>query len=122
MRISDWSSDVCSSDLQHAPRGGFQIAGDHFHDGGLAGAVMAEQADNLVPADLEGNILDGGDRAVAAHESVGNDHLAGPETGPLAGHWPSHSFSLEAVLRCRPVLATCDGNALYWYNQKRESV
>src|SRR3546814_15448585 len=42
---------------QNAPRGGFQIAGDHFHDGRLAGAVMAEQRDHPLPAALAVHIL-----------------------------------------------------------------
>src|SRR3546814_3171668 len=31
MRISDWSSDVCSSDLQEGERGGIGESGEHDH-------------------------------------------------------------------------------------------
>src|SRR3546814_2165204 len=45
MRISDWSSDVCSSDLQHLRRGAVEIdlavlvGGAHHH----AGVVVGER-------------------------------------------------------------------------------
>src|SRR3546814_13597784 len=32
MRISDWSSDVCSSDLRQARRGGISMHAHHHHD------------------------------------------------------------------------------------------
>src|SRR3546814_5690003 len=71
MRISDWSSDVCSSDLriQHAQRGC------------LAGAVGPEQAGDFTVARLEADIVDrdhGGLVLALAGEGLaevfGNDH------------------------------------------------
>src|SRR3546814_17772168 len=59
MRISDWSSDVCSSDLHHAgPRPG---TGPDAAAGGT-GAVAAGSAD-LGPADAGGGGIPGGRRA-----------------------------------------------------------
>ena len=43
--------------------GGRQIGGQDAHDGRLAGAVVAEQADDLVLLDLETDVVDGQDGA-----------------------------------------------------------
>src|SRR3546814_8899083 len=43
MRISDWSSDVCSSDLRHLRRRrrSRRLAGEHVaHEGGEAGGLL----------------------------------------------------------------------------------
>src|SRR3546814_14843321 len=45
MRISDWSSDVCSSDL-HRPRGAGREAGRR--DAGLIGQAVADLAANVL--------------------------------------------------------------------------
>src|SRR3546814_12664071 len=46
MRISDWSSDVCSSDLPvlplHGPRSTGLRSGDHYLDGDMTDLVYAE--------------------------------------------------------------------------------
>src|SRR3546814_18310431 len=46
MRISDWSSDVCSSDLPvlplHGPRSTGWRSGDHYLDGDMTDLVYAE--------------------------------------------------------------------------------
>src|SRR2546430_2916900 len=49
----DWSSDVCSSDLPDVPRRWPEDAAHDLDEGRLAGPVVAEQADDLVPAHLE---------------------------------------------------------------------
>src|SRR3546814_12709555 len=59
MRISDWSSDVCSSDLQHA-----QLVGD-LGVGGIDRLVLADDA-----ADLGGEVAG----ALLQHRIV--EHLA----------------------------------------------
>src|SRR3546814_14141651 len=59
MRISDWSSDVCSSDLQHA-----QLVGD-LGVGGVDRLVLADDA-----ADLGGEVAG----ALLQHRIV--EHLA----------------------------------------------
>src|SRR3546814_19261289 len=43
MRISDWSSDVCSSDLAHAPRPSYGDAGPARRDGRRGVAGMSEK-------------------------------------------------------------------------------
>src|SRR3546814_5237344 len=51
MRISDWSSDVCASDLQH--RIGIGVfAGEHCRDGGgqVGPVALAARGDELHPA------------------------------------------------------------------------
>src|SRR3546814_13513457 len=64
MRISDWSSDVCSSDLRHAVNDG---------DGGAARRVLAV---------LSGLDLDPGDATVVAS---GPAAVAGDVDGVIAG-------------------------------------
>src|SRR3546814_10777009 len=64
MRISDWSSDVCSSDLlavhdDHAVAGLIE-AGQHVEDGGLATARVADDAGELALLDAEVNVLEHG--------------------------------------------------------------
>ena len=44
--------------------GGFENAEDHVDGGGLAGAVGAEESEDLAGADLEGEVVDGVDGAV----------------------------------------------------------
>src|SRR3546814_13129751 len=63
MRISDWSSDVCSSDL-----------------GGLAGARLTDHAEHLATVQLEGDVVAG--QQVA--EGVGQ--VAHPQQGRLRFH------------------------------------
>ena len=43
--------------------GGRQIGGEDAHDRGLAGAVVAEESDDLVLFDLEADVADGQDVA-----------------------------------------------------------
>src|SRR3546814_10603663 len=92
MRISDWSSDVCSSDLAHRPLIeieevlAFQIdnaTGDrqrvlrkqsHDSERGdrLAGAAFPNEADGLAAAYRQGNVVDhrsGGGVAGKGHRS-----------------------------------------------------
>src|SRR3546814_7693999 len=98
MRISDWSSDVCSSDL------GRDQAGDDVEAGGLAGAVGAEQADRLAASDMH--------RDVAQHRPLleALADVAGAQavrSGTLGGADQTRA----PALRCRlVVLAT--GHAL----------
>src|SRR3546814_11209166 len=55
MCISDWSSDVCSSDLVDGDlaRTWRQRAADQLQERGLAGAVSPDDADRLAPRDVE---------------------------------------------------------------------
>src|SRR3546814_5893948 len=80
MRISDWSSDVCSSDLPDEPRLPVRVVGD-----GHAGAVLPALAEHLVhrqhsfeqlpaPVLVEPVVLAGGAREVPrVHEDVVGD-------------------------------------------------
>src|SRR3546814_12154162 len=86
MRISDWSSDVCSSDLVldrrlaaagslltdpadgvlaaeraaqlDAAEVGLQLAADHLQQGGLAGPVAADQADMVTGRDGRAGVVE----------------------------------------------------------------
>src|SRR3546814_8582326 len=57
MSISDWSSDVCSSDLRSAP------------EDGLAGAGLADDADRLTGGDAQRDTVHGSDRPAWREES-----------------------------------------------------
>src|SRR3546814_10862175 len=70
MRISDWSSDVCSSDLLADPAPAIQV--------GVVGALAA-------PAQALGDLGQGGDlgRVGAAFEAVGEDAVSAHARCPL---------------------------------------
>src|SRR3546814_4750390 len=85
MRISDWSSDVCSSDLvdddtverrseNDLALVGLDFAGQQLEQGRLARAVRADDADAVAALDAEIQPLD--DRAVAEAlgHALGHDH------------------------------------------------
>src|SRR3546814_2987236 len=65
MRISDWSSDVCSSDLQ---------ADDHVETGGLAGTVGAEQADHFAGIEGQAEVADDLARTIGLAQALGDQH------------------------------------------------
>src|SRR3546814_1709422 len=58
MRISDWSSDVCSSDLAHQRQ----------HRNRLAGARFPDDGDEVALVDLEVHAVDGAEQAVGGLE------------------------------------------------------
>src|SRR3546814_9211294 len=62
MRISDWSSDVCSSDLLSADDGAVvaEVADDRHGDGRLAAAGLADQADAFPLVQRHVEVDDGG--------------------------------------------------------------
>src|SRR3546814_20223992 len=78
MRISDWSSDVCSSDLRVALafRDGDRLAGNHrlVHEGGALGDLTVHR--NLVTRADDHDVADGhrlerplDDQAIPEHRS-----------------------------------------------------
>src|SRR3546814_8220346 len=60
MRISDWSSDVCSSDLSTAGAAGirdaYRIAREHFIDGGNNRIILATDGDFNVGVSSDGEL------------------------------------------------------------------
>src|SRR3546814_8622605 len=98
MRISDWSSDVCSSDLaDHPPPGdlvrrevgevltveapcpgvGLVEAGEEVEEGGLAGAVGADQRGDGAPLELDVVDVDGHEATESAGHPVGDEDRVG---------------------------------------------
>src|SRR3546814_8405662 len=78
MRISDWSSDVCSSDLQTAA-GGVAILGalDHVAGGGAQGEEGAVEIDRQHPAPFRcAEFMEG--RPFLADASVGETAVDAP--------------------------------------------
>src|SRR3546814_15629884 len=83
MRISDWSSDVCSSDLVDVALCRFQLHRTHLEVVvGHAPAVVAEAG----PA--------------AAAEAVGLGHVAQGEIEGLAGRSEERRAGKECFIRC----------------------
>src|SRR5205814_3030768 len=67
--LSDWSSDVCSSDLDLAGVG-LLGAGEHAEQGGLAGAVRADDADDAAARQAERKVIDQQPLAVALAQAL----------------------------------------------------
>src|SRR5205823_3477606 len=63
------------------PRRRRQAAGQDPHGRRLSGAVRAEKAEDLAGRGAEGDVLDGGTRAVALGESAGFDQGRDPGCG-----------------------------------------
>src|SRR3546814_6819245 len=84
MRISDWSSDVCSSDLclqrtpvpEDAPIIEADESEDTAHRGGLAGTVGAQKPDHAAGRYLELRAVEGEHLAVALREAVQFEHAS----------------------------------------------
>src|SRR3546814_11326394 len=85
MRISDWSSDVCSSDLvdddtverrseNDLALVGLDFAGQQLEQGRLARAVRADDADAVAALDAEIQPLDDREVAEALGHALGPDH------------------------------------------------
>src|SRR3546814_12769940 len=75
MRISDWSSDVCSSDLARLLQ-----AGEDLQHGRLAAAGGADQHDELAVLAVEAEVLEDGQRPVGLADAFDAD--AGHVTSP----------------------------------------
>ena len=60
---------------------GTQQAGNDFDCSGFAGAVGAEETDDLAGRDLEADILHGGDAPVASEKTLELEHRQPPATG-----------------------------------------
>src|SRR3546814_11696951 len=58
MRISDWSSDVCSSDLARRPARLVDETREDIDQRRLARAVRAEQTENLAARHVETDIVE----------------------------------------------------------------
>src|SRR5262249_2703818 len=68
--------------------GGRQVGGEDAHDGRLAGAVVAEQADDLVLLDLEADVVDRHDGAEELAQVLDVDHAWSHPARKLVGPPP----------------------------------
>jgi hypothetical protein len=75
-----FTSSGCSPADAHRTRGGRQVAGEDPHRRALAGAVRAEEADDLAAGHLEADVVDGRD------PGVGFDEVADFNGGRIFGH------------------------------------
>src|SRR3546814_18531986 len=84
MRISDWSSDVCSSDLDRRRIDDVLLGFGHFFDpagnGGVAGRAFDERAASLF------DVLGGEPAAVCGPVGLVRHHTLGEEAGKRLGH------------------------------------
>src|SRR3546814_17554309 len=82
MRISDWSSDVCSSDLDLAAVG-LCLAGDGLEQGRFAGTVRPDHADDAAGRQVEIEILEQQFVAVSLGQPLGLDDVVAEPFGDL---------------------------------------
>src|SRR3546814_8671181 len=95
MRISDWSSDVCSSDLALALVGHGRFG--RFQDVDLVGAVQAvigRTRDRLDDADFQLARHDGG-----RHQPAAGDGDDTPVVAPVAFRSEEHTSELQSLMR-----------------------
>src|SRR3546814_18754845 len=83
MRISDWSSDVCASDLAHRALGGLEKARDGAQNCRLAAPRRPQEAEELAVFDLEVRVLDCGEFAEANRDVLELYVGAHPSRTPL---------------------------------------
>ena len=94
-------------------------AGDAVEQRGLAGAVVADEAEDLALAELEVDVVDRGDAAEALHHAVALEDLGASGPGARdgaasataarpcgAGPWPAPSSPASALRRRRPAMNT----------------
>ena len=67
------------------PRSAGDQAGDHVEDGGLAGAVGAEQADGLAGAHVQARVLHHGAAAIALLQALDRQDAGAAEDGLALG-------------------------------------
>jgi len=65
--------DVVAGDADFAVGGG-KISGEDLHGGAFAGAVGAEETDDLALVDMEADVLDGAETGVGLGEVIDFDH------------------------------------------------
>src|SRR3546814_1721683 len=91
MRISDWSSDVCSSDLLHA-RGADTLVPE------LAGALIGSLGFGRLPISLDGSLEEHGRLLLVAKVGVGA--AAGPVAVAHGLHRSEeHTSELQSLMR-----------------------
>jgi hypothetical protein len=91
---------------QHASRAGFEVTRQHLHDGRLAGAVVAQQADYFALFDREVDPIDCEEVPVSPGQLFGFDHSMSPVgrrwTGArLRSRAANSSFDLAQTARAR---------------------
>src|SRR3546814_2025659 len=104
MRISDWSSDVCSSDLSHSPHAGQSFTGDDE----MIHKADAEHGPNSRKIARRPQIFRTG-RGITARMIMRNDHrrcLAGKSRGENlsqrqvdAARSDEHTAALQSLMR-----------------------
>src|SRR3546814_1482176 len=101
MRISDWSSDVCSSDLPAAIRTGIV----HFGPGAFHRAHQASYVDTLLDSDPRWGIAAvslrsaGTVDALARQDGLYSLTTLGRETGIRAIRSEEHTSELQSLMR-----------------------
>src|SRR3546814_5351634 len=99
MRISDWSSDVCSSDLLGGP-----LTGKFTNDGTIS--VLGDRALGVGLQDVTGDVRLAGTITAAGVDAIGA-RLAGDVTGALVvqgnlaatGRSEEHTSELQSLMR-----------------------
>src|SRR3546814_19081778 len=102
MRISDWSSDVCSSDLQHRGEGHPQRQPDDLQQVGVArhneGKGLAERGPEVLhQVDLLPLALHANDYSIIFSHTLKIKHIKTPNRNPLRSTLISRSANSAAL-------------------------
>src|SRR3546814_16064282 len=93
MRISDWSSDVCSSDLRPLTEGPFYAMPIYPGDIGTNGGLRTDD---------KARVVDGGGKPIAGLYAIGNNAASAMgESYPGAGRSEERRGGKECVSTCR---------------------
>src|SRR3546814_6251173 len=99
MRISEWSSDVCSSDRPRAPRAAEEMWSRLGHEGSLAWEPFPEaEPVLLVDDDIEVPVQINGKVKARIHVASGLD-AAGLEAAARAERSEEHTSELQSLMR-----------------------
>jgi hypothetical protein len=104
----DGVGDGVEAEDLDAAGGGGEEAGEHLDGGGLAGAVGAEEAEELTGGDGEVDVLDGGEVAEAAGEAGGDDGWDHVREGYLKGKRPFRESLGGKAMGCGQFFASAN--------------
>src|SRR3546814_18330292 len=111
MRISDWSSDVCSSDLFEGGAERISSAADHLDDFERDTACVLDMIEGVMP---EAAWLSDGETLNYLHTTISthNQRIAVPETPMPLARFPEGEKQLLAALGFGPTRHRPDAEAI----------
>src|SRR3546814_3083494 len=98
MRISDWSSDVCSSDLRAAGGVAAERTQRHALRGGVGGAAV-RAAELLDPRDVGEDVLEPAAGVAGQPIAIDRDRSVGGGAGRERQRSEEHTSELQSLMR-----------------------